>query len=262
MVPTLCPQFIELAIHSKMIKSIEMIYIFVIACSRNRNRSDRTIICICACRNGVRCHFNRLLHWNVASVAYILCGTWELILHTEAKITNDENVKSINDGMQTHLVAVQCTFTQAQTHSRHISGICVCVCVCMSSTLIQKVMRVQGKGEYQRECEQNTWKAVWFIFILFDLYHCHWIIYFLFRGGWEIFGFGFADTLFAHATELNMWIFSICHHLNEGKYVSIGEIKPEDRPLIERYNHNEYRFVRWRWIFTSPDIYRNLVKSN
>lgn len=129
MVPTLCPQFIELAIHSKMIKSIEMIYIFVIACSRNRNRSDRTIICICACRNGVRCHFNRLLHWNVASVAYILCGTWELILHTEAKITNDENVKSINDGMQTHLVAVQCTFTQAQTHSRHISGICVCVCV-------------------------------------------------------------------------------------------------------------------------------------
>lgn len=112
-----------------MIKSIEMIYIFVIACSRNRKRSDRTIICICACRNGVRCHFNRLLHWNVASVAYILCGTWELILHAEAKITNDENVKSINDGMQTHLVAVQCTFTQAQTHSRHISGMCVCVWV-------------------------------------------------------------------------------------------------------------------------------------
>lgn len=36
------------------------------------------------------------------------------------------------------------------SHKRHM-----CVCVCMSSTLIQKVMRVQGKGEYQRECEQN-----------------------------------------------------------------------------------------------------------
>lgn len=205
--------------------------------------TDGTIICNCACKTDLY-GMNRLCVGMLLPLRISEVREW--ILHTEAKCERAKTWRALR-WKWTNLVDILHKYSSTTVYIGSFSYKLISLrssLMTMMSASQRWTCQLAAKADTCKQTHTRTaecWKYRVLFFVLFELYHCHWIIYF-FRVDLDI----QLDLLVSirHATETSKWICLIV--------LKIGNAPRQDKPKTGTHIDSIFAVD-----FNITDIYRN-----